>query len=175
MDNYNLVLNQLACRHSIFRKMLQINRDSDHISIAQVQLCPNKVDLELEQFMKSTEHGCHKYKRNDIEWSPFAGVWIHRRWLLARVHKYQMGKVRDPCNLIGDCRLQGIMHLQLITMDELRTEFYICKQNIELLKKHSSYFWLEFLKSLVSTAKKQGERVRALKLVGMIQKEDSRK
>jgi hypothetical protein len=66
MDNYNLVLNQLACRHSIFRKMLQINRDSDHISIAQVQLCPNKVDLELGQLMKSTEHGCHKYKRKTL-------------------------------------------------------------------------------------------------------------
>jgi hypothetical protein len=60
-------------------------------------------------------------------------------------------------------------------MDELWTEFYVWKQNINLLKKHSSYFWLEFLKSLVSTAKKQGETVRASKLMEMIQKEDSRK
>jgi hypothetical protein len=42
----------------------------------------NKVDLELEEFMKFSERRSHKYKRNKIEWLPYAKVWIHRRWLL---------------------------------------------------------------------------------------------
>ena len=89
----------------------------------------NKVDLEFEKFMKSAEHDCHKYKRNNIEWSPYAGVWIHQRWLLAKVYKYLMGKTRDPRNLIWDCCLRGVKHLQVITMDKLRTKF-MCASGI---------------------------------------------
>ncbi len=169
------LLNQLANRHHIFRKLLTIDWDSNHIPAYQVQLRMNKVDLELKEFMKSLECRSHKYKRNNIEWSPYAKVWIHRRWLLKRVRKYLLGKTKDPWNLIRDCRLWNLKSPLKITMDELWTEFYVCKQNIELLKKHSSYYCLEFLKSLASTAKKQGETVQASKLMGMIQKEDSRK
>jgi hypothetical protein len=174
-QSYITLLNQLANRHHIFRKLLMIDRDSNHIPAYQVQLRMNKVDLELKDFMKSLERGNHKYKMNNIEWSPYAQVWIHRRWLLKRVHKYLLGKTKDLRNLICDCHLRKVKSQLKIIINELWTEFYVCKQNIELLKKHSSYFWLEFLKSLVSTAKKQGETVRASKLMGMIQKEDSRK
>jgi hypothetical protein len=51
-----------------------IDWDSNHIPAYQVQLQMNKVDLELEEFMKSSERGSHKYKRNNIEWSPYAKV-----------------------------------------------------------------------------------------------------
>ncbi len=74
---YVLLHNQLANRHLIFKKLLQIDRGSNHISPAHVQLQMNRVDLELEQFMKSAEADSHKYKRNNIEWSPYASVWIH--------------------------------------------------------------------------------------------------
>jgi hypothetical protein len=30
----------------------------------------NRVDLELEQFMKSAEKDSHKFECNNIEWSP---------------------------------------------------------------------------------------------------------
>jgi hypothetical protein len=76
------VLNQLVNRHLIFKKLLLINQDSNH---AELHLRLNLVDLELEQFMKSAEQGCHKYKRNNAEWSLNGGVWILRRWLLSRV------------------------------------------------------------------------------------------
>jgi hypothetical protein len=87
----------------------------------------NKVDLELKEFMKSSERGSHKYKRNNIEWSPYAKVWIHRQWLLKRVHKYLLVKTKDPRNLICDCCLWKIKNPLKITMDELWTEFYVCK------------------------------------------------
>jgi hypothetical protein len=59
------------------KKFLRIDKDSDHISPAQVQLRMNRVDIELEQFMKSAKADSYKYKPNNIEWSPYAGVWIH--------------------------------------------------------------------------------------------------
>ncbi len=74
-NNYILVLtNQLSNRHLIFNTLLRIDRDSDHISPAQVLIRMNKVDLKLKQFMKSAESNSHKYKHNNIKWSPYAGV-----------------------------------------------------------------------------------------------------
>ncbi len=73
------------------------------------------------------EHGSHKYKKNNIEWSPYAKVWIHRRWFLKRVHKYLLGKTKDPWTLIHDCHLQKVKSPLKIMIDELWTEFYVCK------------------------------------------------
>ncbi len=124
-QNYIWVLNQLSNRHHIFKKLLALSGDNDHISMVQVQLRMNKVDEELEQFMKSSEHKCHKYKRMDIEWSPLAGVWIHQQWLLYCVQNYLAGKTRDPRNLIKACRKRGVRDPHHITQDELQTEFCV--------------------------------------------------
>jgi hypothetical protein len=69
-NQYILVLNQLSNRHLIFKKLLRIDRGSDCISPATVQLRMNRVDLELEQFMKSAKSESHKHKRDHIEWPP---------------------------------------------------------------------------------------------------------
>jgi hypothetical protein len=98
--NYILVLNQLANRHLVFKKLLRIDKDSDHITPAQVQLRMNRVSIKLEQFMKSAKANSHKYKRNNIEWPPYPGVWINQRWLLVRVQTYLAGKMMDPRNLL---------------------------------------------------------------------------
>ncbi len=73
-NNYIKVLNQLTNRHCIFKKLLVVDHLSDCISPAQVQLQMNKINAELEQFMKSSKQECHKYLRNSIEWSPYAGM-----------------------------------------------------------------------------------------------------
>jgi hypothetical protein len=57
----------------------------------------------------------------------------------------------------------------------LKAEFLVCKYNIELLKKHSPYFRLKFLTSLVANATLKGNTTRTSKLTGVIQKERSRK
>jgi hypothetical protein len=54
------LLNQLTIRHSVFKKLYMIDCDSNYVSVASVQLRMNKVDLELEQFMKSSNNDCHK-------------------------------------------------------------------------------------------------------------------
>ena len=77
-NNYIKVLNQLTERHLLFKKLLYIDRDSARVTHLQLQLRLNMFDRELEEFMKSSERECHKYKRTNIEWSPQAGVWIQR-------------------------------------------------------------------------------------------------
>jgi hypothetical protein len=74
--NYIWVLNQLTVRHRLFKKLYTIDHDSNYVSVAEVHLWINKVDIKLEQFMKALEKDCHKYKRNDIEWPPYSGVWL---------------------------------------------------------------------------------------------------
>jgi hypothetical protein len=57
--SYILALNQLSNRHLLFKKLLPIDKDSNRMSSARIHLRMNKVDLELEHFMKSAEHDCH--------------------------------------------------------------------------------------------------------------------
>ncbi len=48
-NNYVKVLNKLANRHLILRKMLLAEKDSDYILHSQLQLRMNSIDLKLEQ------------------------------------------------------------------------------------------------------------------------------
>jgi hypothetical protein len=141
----------------------------------QLQLGMNKVDLELEQFMKSSEKACHKINRNNIEWSPQAMVWIHRRWLLKRVQRYLDNKTRDPRNLIRDCLRRGVTNPLIITPEQLRTEFFVCKRNIDLLTKNGPHFYLKHLQELASRSSLQGDMHRAAKITAIIHKEAVRK
>jgi hypothetical protein len=152
---YIWVLNLLLNRHLIFKKLLRIDKKCDCISLAQVQLCLNKIDLELEQFMKTAERDSHKFKRTHIEWSPRLGVWIHR-WCLARVKNFLARWTRDLCNLICACRLCSVMDPRHILMDELKTEFFVLKRNLDLLTKNGPAFHLKFLKGLFTAAKGRG-------------------
>ncbi len=174
-NNYIAVLNHLLNRHLMFKKMLCIDRASNHLSPAIVQLCTNKVDMELEQFMKSAEMDSHKYKRSNIEWSPYSSVWIHQRWLMKWVQTFLSGDTHDPRNPFRECSTQGIKVPHLITRHELKTEFFVCKHNIEILKKNSPLFRLKFLKGLVKKSKHHGEVFCISKITGIIEKEASRK
>jgi hypothetical protein len=172
---YSAVQNQLPNRHRIFQKLLRIDRDRNHISPAQVQLCMSRVDLELDQFMKSAEGNSQKFRPNSIERSPYAGVWIHQWWLLKRVQAYLAGETKDPGNLFHDCQKWGVKDPWRMTQDELKAEFLVCQYNIDLLERHSPYFRLKFLTSLVTDATLKGDLIRAAKDTGVIQKEASRK
>jgi hypothetical protein len=74
--SYIAVLNQLLNRHLIFKKLLLTDRASDNISLTPLQLRMNKINKEMEQFMKSAERVSHKFKENNIEWSPITRVWL---------------------------------------------------------------------------------------------------
>jgi hypothetical protein len=126
--SYLSLLNQLSNRHLLFKKLLLIDKESDSLSPASTHLQMNKVDLELEHFMKSVESDCHKYKRDNIKWLPYAGVWIHWQWLFAHMKKYLHGEIGDPHNLIRECHLRGVTNPQQISMDEFRMEYLVCKQ-----------------------------------------------
>ena len=174
-NNYIKVLNQLTERHLLFKKLLYIDRDSSEVTNAQLQLRLNKFDKELEEFMKSSERESHKYKRTNIEWSPLAGVWIQRRWLLTRIQRFLSGLTKDPRNLIRECRRRGVTDPRYITPEELRTEFYVCKQNIDHLAKHGPHYRRQFLRQLSISAKQRGDDSRASKIIGLLQREASSK
>ncbi len=103
--SYIYLLNQLTNRHLLFKKLLLVDKESDSLSLASTHLWMNKVDLELEHFIKSAECNCHKYKQENIKWSLYAGVWICWWWLLASVKKYLHGEIRNLRNLIQECCL----------------------------------------------------------------------
>jgi hypothetical protein len=174
-NNYIKVLTQLSNRHLIFKKLLIFNQESNSISPSMVQLQMNKIDSELKQFMESSEYDCHKYKRMHIKWSPYAGVWHHRQWLLVQVERYLSGKIQDPRNLFRECSRQGVKDPHRITRDELKTEFFVCRQNLVILAKNGPHFCHRFLQGLCTEAKLKGEGSRAAKIGGILQKEASRK
>ncbi len=60
--SYISLLNQLSNRHLLYKKLLLIDKKSDSLSPPSIHLPMNKVDLELEHFMKTAECDCHKYK-----------------------------------------------------------------------------------------------------------------
>jgi hypothetical protein len=58
---HNGVLNQLANRHLLFHKLLQMGPNLDSLSEAQFLVRINKVNKELEEFMKAAKKDCHKF------------------------------------------------------------------------------------------------------------------
>jgi hypothetical protein len=105
--SYMYLLNQLSNRHLLFEKLLLIDKERDGLSPASIHLWMNKVDLELEHFMKFGELNCHKYKWDNIDWAMYAGVWICWQWLLEHVKKCLHGEIRDPHNHIWECHQRG--------------------------------------------------------------------
>jgi hypothetical protein len=88
---------------------------------------------------------------------------------------YLAGKTKDLRNIFRECRKHSVKDPCQISSDELKAEFLVCKYNIELLKKHSPYFRLKFLTSLVTNATSKGNTAHTSKLTGVIHKERSRK
>jgi hypothetical protein len=90
-SKYNWVLNQLANRHLLFHKLLRLGRDLDSLSKVKFLVRINKIDKELEEFMKAFEKECHKYVGGRIEWCLETGVWMKRCWLLGQVQDFLNG------------------------------------------------------------------------------------
>jgi hypothetical protein len=55
-------------------------------------------------------------------------------------------------------------------MEEIKTKFFVCKRNIELLMKNSPFFRLKFLKDLVKSAKERGDKLQELKVTGVFRR-----
>ncbi len=86
--------------------------------------------------------GVPQFKRDSIEWSSYAGVWIHQRWLLFWIRSYKEGKTRDPRNKGLKTDVRG----------ELQDEFHVCKINISNLLRTGPVHCLKFLKELAARA-----------------------
>jgi hypothetical protein len=91
------------------------------------------------------------------------------------VQTFLSGKTHDPHNLFRKCSTRGIKDPPLITRDELKTDFFVCKHNIKILKKNTPFFQLKFPKGLVTKAKCRGDVFCILMITGIIEREASRK
>ena len=72
-------------------------------------------------------------------------------------------------NLIKRCKKRGIKDPRRITEDELKTEFLVCKLNLDTLAKNSPQLRKKFLKNLVTAAKIRGDKKRAEGVLRIIQ------
>jgi len=133
-DSYNKVLDQLADRHGMYRKLNDLTKIADVISASEFQVKMNRWDDELTEYMRSAEDKCHKFKQDHVSWSPEYGIWRRRRLLLLRVEKYLNGKVRDSRNLIRDCTKKGICDPRQMNFELLKVELFLCKKKMEQLK-----------------------------------------
>jgi hypothetical protein len=79
-----------------------MDRDLDSLSEAQFLVTINKVDKELEDFMKAAKKDCHKYIGGHIKWCPETGVWMKNCWLLGATNARRPGREQRG-NLRGGC------------------------------------------------------------------------
>jgi len=159
----------------MFKKLLEIRESSDLLSVANFQLLMNRWDVELEDYMKSAENKCHKFKNCHIEWSPAVGIWLKRRWLLARVQKHLRGGVKDDRNLIRDCLKQNIKHPRRITQAELDIQVYVCSKQLDELSKHAPALRRQHLKHLITKYQDKGDEHRAAILLWILHREACKK
>ena len=69
-DSYNKVLDQLAVRHEMYRKLNELTKIADVISASEFQVKMNCWDDKLTEYMRSAEEKCHKFKQDHVSWSP---------------------------------------------------------------------------------------------------------
>jgi hypothetical protein len=99
----------------------------------------NRVDLELEQFMKPAKAIAISTSTKTLSGprTPVCGFIDNGPGLGANV---PLGKDEKTPNLFHNCRQRGVKDPQQITANELKAQFLVCKHNIELLERHSLYF-----------------------------------
>ena len=93
-NNYNLVLNDLTNRHQPFKKLNDLDAITKMVTKVELQLYMNRWDNELTENMNASEKKCHKFKQDQVEYSPEMVLWWKRRWLLEQVRRYLRGKYK---------------------------------------------------------------------------------
>jgi hypothetical protein len=121
--------------------------------------------------MKAAEKDCHEYLGGQVEWSPKAGIWLKQRWLLARVQVFLNGNTKDPRNLYAACPPHRIKDPCHITQDELNTEFFICKRNVDFLVKHGPRMRCQFLNLLIKKAQRKGNQSQVTEIATILHQE----
>ena len=119
--------------------------------------------------MQQIQARCH------ITWIPEVGVWLQRRWLLARVVQFINGAIPDPCNLFRDCDKHDLEDPRLITPAQLHLEIHICNLKISELHKTAPQMRRDHLTSCIKEAEAAGDDKRKEAIIAIIRKEVKRK
>ena len=137
-NSYTTVLDQLAERHQMYRKLNNLTQFAELISASEFQVKMNRWDDKLTDYMQAAENQCYKFKQNHFDLSPKLGVWKRRARLLHRIGRYLEGKVRNSRNLIRTCRAKQICDPRQMTKDLLQVELFFCKKEMDTLRAKSS-------------------------------------
>ena len=174
-ENYANTLNQLLDRHRMFKKLNNLHKLQDDLSLSEFMLLFNKWDRELTELMLAAENKCHQYKQCHIPYSPEVAEWITRRWLLGRIRRYLQGKVPDPRNLYRQCRKHRVPDPRDLSEDDLNIEIFLCAKKIEELKPLAPKLRREHLKACLADAKQANDLDRVLAIENIIRRENTKK
>ena len=174
-DTYNMVLDELADRHEMYRKLDDLTQLADLISPTEFQIKINKWDDELTDYMQDVEDKCHKFKQNHVDWSPKYGVWNRRQRLLLWVEKYLDGKVPDSRNLIWDCMKKKICNPWLMTKELLKVDLFFCKKEMENLKAKAPEMQRKHLQKRLEFHQKAGNEKAIVDVTRIIRYESDEK
>ena len=156
-DNYNAVLNKLMDRHQMFKKMNELTRLADYMSVEVFQVKLNRWDDEMTDYMRAAEKQCRQYFANPLEWSPEVGIWIRRRRILQQIEKYLLGRVPDARNLFRTCEARNIASPDEFSLALVRTELFICHKKLQELRLKAPEMRVAFLCTRIQEAKDRND------------------
>ena len=168
---YNSRLKKLASNHRLYEKILELYKNCDDLSDDDFLMLMDKWDDELTEFMHSAEENCHKYKMCHIEWSPEVGIWLSRRWLLFRVHRFLDGLIKDPRNLFRDCAKAEITDPRCITRLEVDLEIHICNKKLKEYAPQAAEMRRKHLKECLQKARDSEDDDKAAAILRILHRE----
>ena len=74
-NNYNSVLNELTNIHQLSDMFNELDGIVKMLTEVEFQLYINIWDNELTEYTKASENICHKFKQNQVYYSPEMTVW----------------------------------------------------------------------------------------------------
>jgi hypothetical protein len=150
---YNARLDMLCNRHKMFQRIYFIYLHINCFSDDNFLYLMNNWDSELVQFKLHSETACTKFKMCHIEWSPKAGFWLSRQWLLARVRVFVMGLgPPDPRNPIRDCFHAHLCNPRYISHSDVMIQIKIAHCRLSELAKDAPALRCQHLLDLQKAA-----------------------
>ncbi len=176
VQSYNRALDLLCSRHKMYERIYFIYSHVDFLSAKDFAYLMNNWDSELTQYKLHLESSCTIFKSCDIEWSPVIGLWLSRRWLLARVRRFVLGQgPPDPCNLIQDCLRSHLFDPRLISHSEVMIHIHITQHQSLRLAKDAPTIRQKHLLDLQKAADEKRDSARSAMIPEILTHEQERK
>jgi hypothetical protein len=176
VNAYNAELDSLCNHHKMYQRIYFIYSNIDSFSNADFMNMMNNWDRELVRFKLHSEINSTKFKSCQIEWSPEAGFWLARRWLLVRVKTYVTGLgTPDPCNLIHDCLRSHLFDPRTVSYSNVMIQIELTHKKLSELVKDAPALHYQHLLDLRKAADDRGDAARSTIILEILTGEQERK